>query len=186
MTVYSEEKIQQIDSIDTFGTGSIYQHGYLSNRVYLMKLHDSDFPEIIEHCTKLARKSEYTKLFCKVPFWAVPAMKAEGFITEAQIPDFYNGSDDVFFLAKYLNSDRLLNIQDSELVQLTKLLRTHQYEIRKTNGHSCVFPEPQKLSLEHISEIVHMYECVFDIYPFQIFFLWMRGWFILEYFIIQN
>jgi hypothetical protein len=106
------------DRIEIFGKGSLIQHGKLNDRVYLLKMGEDDFPGIIGYIQDLAKKSNYSKLFCKVPSWAVPAFVAEGFVTEAFIPLFYRKQIDVFFLSKFLTSGRLVHQEHKKLSEL--------------------------------------------------------------------
>ncbi|MFO7981956.1 MAG: putative beta-lysine N-acetyltransferase, partial [Desulfuromonadales bacterium] len=70
------------------------QHGPFSNRVFLMKLDESDFPDIIQRLDALARSQKYTKIFAMVPAYARGAFAADGYVEEARIPGFYRGEVD--------------------------------------------------------------------------------------------
>lgn len=152
------------DRIETIGKGSIIQHGKLNDRIYLMKLVDADASTICESLSKLALKNNYTKIFCKVPKWIAPIFFADGYSLEAYIPKFYNAIGDVFFVSKFLNSDRLLSIETSKLAELSTLLNqgklknkeiSSKFQIRKLNKADAI----------HIAEI---YREVFLSYPFPI------------------
>jgi putative beta-lysine N-acetyltransferase len=156
-----------LDRIETYGRGTVIQHGNQNNRVYLMKLNRDDFPDIIAHVNNLARKHTYTKIFCKVPSWATPAFLSNGFIVEAHIPLFYNNRDDVFFLSKFLNSDRIMHIEHEKLEQLTQQLLAsgeHQNPGKLKSGYHLMILNP-----EYAEEITGLYKQVFDSYPFPIF-----------------
>lgn len=166
MNVYKEETIMQ-DKLETIGSGSLIQHGKLSDRIYLMKLHRNDFPIIIEYLNGLASKHKYSKLFCKVPVWAAPLFISNGFFMEAHIPHFYNNQTDAFFLSKFMNSDRIMNIENSKLEELAVLLAS-----AVDSNYSTELPEShvmKKLELDHAEQISSLYEQVFDSYPFPIF-----------------
>ncbi len=155
------------DKIEKIGKGSIIQHGKLSDRVYLMKLKRDDCPDIIDEINSLARDQRYTKIFCKVPSWAAPLFTANGFIMEAQIPGFYNGKETVFFMSKFLNSDRIMNFETDQLAKFSYLLESMSgFEVVATeikSGFSIV-----TLSKDNVNEASEVYREVFESYPFPI------------------
>lgn len=82
------------------------QHGPFSNRVFLMKLHEEDFPAILDKLEGLAKEQKYTKIFVMVPAYAQAAFAERGYAQEARIPGFYKGESDGFFLGKYFDEAR--------------------------------------------------------------------------------
>lgn len=155
------------DTIEKYGKGSVIQHGKLNDRVYLMKLKKNDFPNIIGYIENLARTYSYTKIFCKVQSWAAPVFIANGFIVEAQIPNFYSGSEDVFFMSKFLSSDRLLDLEIEQLEQLHNLfLSAKKSSIKKVAKNNFT---AKILTKENVDDITKVYSQVFKSYPFPIF-----------------
>jgi len=154
------------DKIELFGNGSIIQHGKLNERVYLIKLVSEDFPEIIDYINKLARDSLYTKIFCKIPGWAAPDFFSDGFILEAQIPDFYNYKTDAFFMSKFLNSDRLLGIEYDKLKELSKILKDNTQKKSQPSLEKGL--KIRKLEENNVAQICNIYKQVFKTYPFPI------------------
>lgn len=155
------------DIIEKYGKGSIIQHGKLNDRVYLIKLNKADFPNIISYIENLARTYSYTKIFCKVQSWSAPTFIANGFIVEAQIPEFYDGKEDVFFMSKFLNSDRLMNLENENLEKLTQeFLSFTESPLKEisSNGFSS-----KVLAKEDVDDITKIYRKVFKSYPFPIF-----------------
>jgi len=124
MNVFKEEMSMQ-DKIEIIGTNSTIQHGELNKRIYLIKLDEQDVGSITSMLTLLAREREYSKIFCKVPAWAAPVFNADGFIMEAFIPGFFSGTEGMCFMSKYLNSDRLLGIENQALMEFSRVLRTY-------------------------------------------------------------
>lgn len=131
-----------------------------------MKLAKQDCPSVIEKINSLARNNRYSKIFCKVPQEMAPYFIANGFIVEAQIPRFFKASESVFFMSKFLSSDRLLNIENEKLNNLGDLLGNTKvieneisvdkhYTMRMLNEYDC----------ENISSV---YRTVFESYPFPI------------------
>ena len=156
------------DRIETVGKGSIIQHGKLNNRIYLIKLSEKDCPGILDILRKMAVKHAYAKIFCKVPEWAVPLFLADGYMTEAIIPGFYQGIDSAFFLAKYLDSDRIMNLENQSLGELGGLLknsRKHKKE-EKITGKGVY--KVEQLGVADVEKITDLYSKVFLSYPFPI------------------
>lgn len=155
------------DKIEKIGNGTIIQHGELNKRVYLMKLGESDNSEIIEQINTLARKNKYTKIFCKIPQKAAPLFFANGFFMEAQIPKFYKGKESAFFVSKFLSSDRLLEIENDNLNELSKLLKETQ---PRNNSISALENNARLIQLKEYDaeQITKVYESVFASYPFPI------------------
>jgi putative beta-lysine N-acetyltransferase len=157
------EKIMN-DKVELIGKGSIIQHGKQNDRIYLMKLDEQDVGEILPQLSSLAHKNNYAKMFCKVPKNLAPIFFADGYILEAYIPKFYNNTEDVFFVSKFLNSDRLLTIEKNPLSDLSKLLST-KHKIKKTPISDFSI---RKLDDSDVEGITTIYRAVFESYPFPI------------------
>ena len=153
------------DRIETIGNGSIIQHGKLNNRIYLIKLGKKEFPGILDSLRQLAAENTYTKIFCKVPEWAAPVFFADGFMTEAIIPAFYRGRDAAFFLAKYLDSDRLMLLENESLEELSGLLKSNLMKETLPEKNSSHI---KKLGVADVDQITDLYRKVFQSYPFPI------------------
>jgi putative beta-lysine N-acetyltransferase len=155
------------DKIEKIGSGTVIQHGDLNKRVYLMKLDKADCPLVIEEINRLARANKYTKIFCKVPESAAPQFMANGFINEAQIPRVFRGTETVFFMSKFLSSDRLLEIETGQLQEFSEML-ANRNEFRVNGIH--VNPEFhfRKMVPGDSEAIAEIYEAVFKSYPFPI------------------
>jgi len=153
------------DKIEIIGKGSVIQHGKLNDRIYLIKLNKEDCPGILDVLRSLATDHAYTKIFCKVPEWAAPLFIADGYMTEALIPGFYKGSIAAFFLSKYMDSDRLMNLEVRRLVELSDLLKSSPGEDQIT--HKKKFSIKQ-LGMEDPEQITELYRKVFLSYPFPI------------------
>jgi putative beta-lysine N-acetyltransferase len=155
------------DKIEIIGKGSKIQHGEFNKRVYLMKLNANDSPFIIQQINNLARKYKYSKIFCKVPEWTAPLFYANGFILEAQIPNFYSGKETAFLVSKFLNSDRLLEIETDKLYEFSKVLKEAD---KMQNGRFAKESKYQirKLDKNDTEKITEVYRKVFETYPFPI------------------
>ncbi|WP_319478807.1 putative beta-lysine N-acetyltransferase [uncultured Draconibacterium sp.] len=156
------------DKIEKIGNESIIQHGQLNDRVYLMKLGSTDNPsEILEEINTLARENKYSKIVCKIPVHAAPVFLSNGFLAEAQIPSFYNDSIAAFFVSKFLNSDRLLDIETEKLNNLSQMLK--KQDSITPNGHNHSDVKVRKLEKEDYEQITDIYREVFVTYPFPIY-----------------
>lgn len=165
MTDYKEEKIMN-DKITKIGNGTIIQHGKFNNRIYLIKIHRNDFPGVIYELNSLAYSNKYKKIFCKIPAWAVPEFIADDFIIEAIIPRFYNGIIDAFFVSKFLDSERLLNLETDKLSLLSSLLSEGSKE-KPSFSQNSEFTV-RELKFKDIPQITEIYKKVFVTYPFPI------------------
>lgn len=163
MNAYKEEIIVS-DVVEEIGNGSLIQHGKHNDRIYLMKMDKRDAIALPETLTKMARKEEYTKVFCKIPKWAAPLFYSHGFILEASIPQFYNSEEDVFFVSKFLSSDRLLNIETDKLKDLGELLYIKRNGKPSTTSKYTIRP----LGIKDAETIADIYDKTFATYPFPI------------------
>jgi len=155
------------DAVDLIGLGSIIQHGKHNDRIYLMKLDERDVDSILDELSKLAKTNKYSKLFCKIPKNIAPLFFANGFILEAYIPKFYNNTADVFFLSKFLNADRLLNIETNELSTFSRLL-TKEHSLKKNLKKDTSDYSVRKLNESDAEQMAQIYREVFESYPFPI------------------
>lgn len=155
------------DKIEILENGSLIQHGKHNDRIYLMKLKEKDVPSILETLSKLAREHRYTKIFCKIPKWAAPLFYSNGFLLEASIPGFYNKQEDVFFVSKFLSSDRLLDIENSQLQELSKLLLEKSKTAKSSKKTVSEF-KVKRLGKTDIESITEIYHEIFISYPFPI------------------
>jgi putative beta-lysine N-acetyltransferase len=156
------------DNIEKIGKGSVIQHGNLNKRVYLMKLFEKDSPYIIQKINNLARKYKYSKIFCKVPAWAAPLFYANGFFLEAKIPRLYKNKEDGFFVSKFLNSDRLLQIETEQLYEFSKMLKEVKNQQEREQNQNNTY-QVIKLDKSHFEDISAIYREVFESYPFPIY-----------------
>lgn len=155
------------DTVEVIGEGSLIQHGKHNDRVYLMKLDEHDVEIIIDEISKLAYSNKYSKLFCKVPKNIAPLFFANGFILEAYIPKFYANRNDVFFVSKFPDSDRLLAVEKNQLLRFKQLLsEKHELKDLKKNTSEYLV---RKLTKSDVEQITKIYLEVFESYPFPIY-----------------
>lgn len=163
MKDYKGEMIMS-DSIEIIEGGSVIHHGKQNDRVYLMSL-KGDAWFTLNEIEKLANSNRYSKIFCKIPKSVAPIFIANGYMLEACIPKFYNKLEDVFFVSKFLNSDRLLNIEKAQLLSFSKLLQNKP--ARKINPLAEGY-KARRLDETDVKQITQIYREVFVSYPFPI------------------
>ena len=152
------------DTIEIIGDGSVIQHGKENDRVYLMSL-KGNANVTLDKIEELVNSNGYSKIFCKIPKRTAPVFFANGYLLEAYIPKFYSKQEDVFFVSKFLNSDRLLNIEKSQLLSLNKLLSNRPK--RKTKKDEKGY-KARRLDNTDVDQITQIYRDVFVSYPFPI------------------
>jgi beta-lysine N6-acetyltransferase len=146
---------------------STIQHGHLNNRVYVMKLAPSDIPDIIRYADDLARKEGHSKIFVKVPEASEEVFAGDGYIPEARVPFFFNGTEPAVFMGKYLDPARK-EARDATVIA-DVLSAAFGYA-----GERSIPGLPDGFSLMHAhtgdaKEIAALYRSVFSTYPFPIF-----------------
>jgi putative beta-lysine N-acetyltransferase len=81
------------------------------------------------------------------------------------IPGFYQGKVGAFFLAKYLDSDRLMNLETSSLLEFSELLKNNQKKTPYSDKSSIKI---KHLDNNDVEQITDLYRKVFLSYPFPI------------------
>jgi putative beta-lysine N-acetyltransferase len=153
------------DKIEKTTSGSVIQHGDSNDRVYLIKTATDDYPSIIDKINHLAGENGYGKIFAKIPVWMLPGFMADGFIIEAHVPGMNKGTEAVFFVSKFLNSDRLLDIETDKLRELSQTLKTRYKVVREEISTDYKVKELRRADAERIASV---FSKVFATYPFPI------------------
>lgn len=151
------------DLIEQIGE-SIIQHGKFNDRIYLLKLKESDFPNIINKLSEISEKKGYTKIFVKARASFMPAFITENYQQEAFIPRFYNGKDDVVFLSKFLDQNR----KKIPAEQLLKLQNVISQEVTADNKGLNPKFNFRKATEHDANNMANLYKKVFATYPFPI------------------
>jgi putative beta-lysine N-acetyltransferase len=144
---------------------SILTHDKASNRIYLMHLHQDDFPKIINYMEDLSHEFSYTKIFAKVSSLFAPLFFNAGYIIEAAIPRFFKGEQDVLFLAKYKSSERQIPEYDSFEVFQNMLVNVPSVNKMQLDNDFSI----RKLTIDDVSSMIVVFKQVFETYPFPIF-----------------
>ncbi|KUO61932.1 MAG: hypothetical protein APF84_04680 [Gracilibacter sp. BRH_c7a] len=155
-----------IDNLTTIGN-SLIQHGPYNDRIYLLKLSQDDFPEIITKLDSLASQENYSKIFAKLPDYAKDDFLAKEYVIEASIPNFYHGRQTAYFMAKYFSNSRK---QLSDPDELNNVLRAAKFKYSDESPFIILSEgfNSRECHLSDISEIAQLYQKVFETYPFPI------------------
>jgi putative beta-lysine N-acetyltransferase len=145
----------------------VIQHGRLSDRVYLMKIHSKDRPGLAARLKKMARDRGYSKIFAKVPEPASGDFLDAGFSTEAKVPGMFRGETTARFMGFYLENWRKTP-QDEGLeadVLRTALAKqgTGGASEDRLSGRSI-----RELTRGDVAQMASVYARVFESYPFPI------------------
>ncbi|MFW5808710.1 MAG: putative beta-lysine N-acetyltransferase, partial [Spirochaetota bacterium] len=107
-------------------SSSRVQYGKYNDRLYLIDYHLDDEPEkIVTELGKLREKYGYSKIFCKVPDFAMPVFLQAGFTVEAFVPRFYRNMNGCFFMSRFYNGrDMILNEEKEYFEALATVIRS--------------------------------------------------------------
>jgi putative beta-lysine N-acetyltransferase len=77
-----------------------------------MRLSSQDVPDIIHRLYDMARANRYSKILVRAPGYALDAFMNAGYVVEAYVPGFFNGHDGGYFMAKYLDGSRAVEMKN--------------------------------------------------------------------------
>ncbi|HMA61171.1 MAG TPA: putative beta-lysine N-acetyltransferase [bacterium] len=153
------------DKIEKLGASSI-QHGKFNDRIYLMKLADQNYPEIVKSLDNLARQNNYTKIFAKVRERHLDEFLANNYEKEAFIPDFYADNEKAFFVGKFLDDDRQ-NVNKQERIDKVIQVAKNKSRIQTPPKIDSKF-DFRIAEKSDADSMVNVYKEVFPTYPFPI------------------
>lgn len=154
------------DIIEKF-EGCIIQHGNYNDRIYLMKLAPEASAVTPHKLIDLARKSDYSKIFAKVPEYHSNMFLDADFEEEARIPEFYAGKVSAVMIGFYLNDDRA---EESDLGKMNKILKIALE--KKAVKSRCKLSDDFTLrgcTERDVNSMVDIYKTIFQSYPFPIY-----------------
>lgn len=151
------------DTIVPVGKSSLH-HGYLNNRIYLMKYHPSDTEQIIKHIIGLRTTYGYTKIILKIPKSCVKYFSCFHTTQEACIPDFYPDHDDALFISHFYDPGRCEDGASNTIDNI--LLMCKEKKQNKPCLSEKIIVRPAKPS--DIYQMATLYRNVFATYPFPI------------------
>lgn len=142
---------------------SSLSHDKANDRVYLMKLHPDDFPQLIKNLDSLARKYMYGKVFAKIPARYLPTFQTAGYVVEAVVPGLYQ-EDDGLFLSKYHVTAR--SFPEHEAMQaLQALLFAEKHPLQEALDPRFTL---RPLIPADSGDMARVFSAVFASYPFPI------------------
>ncbi|MDD4737256.1 MAG: putative beta-lysine N-acetyltransferase [Kiritimatiellae bacterium] len=153
------------DTIEKLG-GSLIQHGPANQRIYLMKLDQTDLPDLPKTLIDFAQARAYGKIFAVVPEEATPSFAVLNYQVEARIPGYFHGESAADLLACYLTPERAQRDETETL----SILKTAQ---KKAADQTPPPPLPEGAKLraatpDDTPEMARLYRRVFETYPFPI------------------
>jgi len=158
--IFFEEMVDEIERID----GSIIQHGPFNDRIYVMHLAPGDPSRLISKLGQMAQRLGYGKIMVKAPADSVQEFLSAGYLKEAEIPKFFYGKTDCFFVSKFFNNRQKTDETFAQLRTITSKDNNQSANCRrKGDTHNialCTGADAEELSL--------LYRQVFPSYPFPI------------------
>ncbi|MDD2403518.1 MAG: putative beta-lysine N-acetyltransferase [Victivallaceae bacterium] len=154
------------DRLETLPCGSLVQHGQYNDRVYLMKATDAAAAKLPKRLIGLAQNQGYGKIFAKIPLRMGKEFETSGFLQEARVPGFFNGSEDALFMAYYLDDLRAKESESVNYENIMKLAKAKRNSgIATAKGAGFSFRRCQE---SDVSAMAKIYQKVFASYPFPI------------------
>lgn len=153
------------DTIEKYGK-TIVQHGKENDRIYLMNLDKDDYNNIITFINKLADKHKYSKIFAKAPEEIKDTFIDDGYIIEAILPSYYNGTGKCLFMSKFLSDNRKKHENKKEIERVINVakLKANNYGLPTLKQNMIL----RKLDVKDAFEMTKVYKKVFQTYPFPI------------------
>jgi lysine 2,3-aminomutase len=152
------------DRVDRIG-GSLIQHGTFNDRIYLMSLDKTDYPGILKEMAIIARENRYSKIFAKIPLYALDGFLDAGYIEEARIPGFFNKRDDACFMGKFLEPGRKIERFPQKIGEIIDTAQAKEPVQALPIPDGVSYRTAVKEDAESICEV---YKEVFETYPFPI------------------
>jgi len=151
------------DTIHPVGKSCLH-HGYLNNRIYLMKFHPDDTELLIKHIIGLRTTYGYTKLVLKIPKSCENLFACCHGTQEACIPNFYPDNDDALFISRFYDPCRS---RDAASDTIHTILQVCNEKIHRTTCESeQILARPATPCDIHL--MAALYHHNFSTYPFPI------------------
>lgn len=149
------------------------QHGPENDRIYLMNLAKEDMPGILDTLDEMALTYGYTKIFAKVPEDFIEDFKGDGYMEEAVVPGFFNGTKDCLFMGKYKNEERSVQVDkelNEKIIETAMAKGIANFPKIKEKDYKLAEGLSFKMAMSSdAEEMSHLYAKVFDSYPFPVY-----------------
>lgn len=153
-----------IEKIDN----SIIQKGESNDRIYLMKLDERDYPDMVLKLDEIADSEGYSKIFAKIPATMKDFFLQSGYSIEAQVKNFYKGETDALFLGKYAD-DKRRHIPSDVRAQIEKNIELAKSKSDKKPNFELKAGFKMRAIVESdLKDLAELYKVVFKTYPFPI------------------
>lgn len=165
--------VEIVDKISVMSCGSVVQHGHANDRVYLMKVGNNADDTLPHELITIAEQNNYTKIFVKIPSRFERDFLNAGFIEEAIVPRFYNGTESGHFMAYYLSEERAkeengMILDENLVISLSKATDKIAPLDDKFKVMLCMKESIEEQDHLH-KEMAEIYKKVFPTYPFPIY-----------------
>ncbi|WP_149304617.1 putative beta-lysine N-acetyltransferase [Pareuzebyella sediminis] len=87
--------------------GTLIHQEKRNSRLVLTQTPESNWESLLPKVKKMAYENKFGKIVGRVPEGAIKTFQLNGYRIEAKIPGLYNGHTTGYFLADYLNKDRM-------------------------------------------------------------------------------
>jgi len=152
-----------VDVIEQHGE-SIFQHGKLNDRVYVMKVAGPP-EEAAAKALEIARREGYGKVFAKVPEQGARAFRARGYRQEAHIPEYFDNGDRCRFMSFFVDPIRVLDRSQSSV----QVLRAALTAASNTADSDRIITSPiRTCTPDDARAMASLYGRTFSTYPFPI------------------
>lgn len=153
------------DTIEVY-KNSLIQHGKVNNRIYLLKIENTDMEALIPGLDELAKEKGYSKIFGKIRPFFLPCFILNGYKIEAFIPGYFCGKEDCIIVSKFLDKNRAV-ADKAELAAFFKLRNQERNNPGVSQFAGCR-NNFMKLLPEDARAISEVFKKIFISYPFPV------------------
>ncbi|BAI61990.1 GCN5-related N-acetyltransferase family protein [Methanocella paludicola SANAE] len=145
---------------------SVVQHGNHNDRIYVMRLAKDDMPRIVHRLYDMALENSYSKIFVKVPGYALDTFIKAGYGIEAYVPGFFNGIEGGYFMAKYTDWTRSVDKRSGLLENVLAEAKAFSewFKVPALKEHFTFHTADP----DDAKELAGLYRRTFSTYPFPI------------------
>jgi putative beta-lysine N-acetyltransferase len=145
---------------------TLIQHGSHNDRIYVMKLSALDMPHIVHRLYDMAMENSYSKIFVKVPAFAMDTFIKAGYVVEAYVPGLFHGQVGGYFMARYIDGTRAIEKSKGAIDSVLSAARLLSGKRRASSlKEGLTF---HMAGHEDAGELASLYKKTFATYPFPI------------------
>lgn len=152
---------------------SLIQHGFASDRLYLMHYHADDASSLICRMEAKAHREGYGKIIAKIPERVQSPFLSRGYRVEARVPKFFSDGQTGLFVCRYRDPDRSIMDNEDTVASTLKIAskKKERPAVRRKPFDESTMPdnlELRILTFDDTVDLAHLYQAVFASYPFPI------------------